>query len=531
MNASGENYLSRSCVAIVALLAVLVLISFIPPQTVGSIQLRRANILSDLLTFDDAHQVADEALLDEEVELATIDLDSVADIAAAVARPQTTAQIRYTWFPIADSTVHGAAPAAGSELLGPQLVPIEDFGEQQMEAFYDTLLTARRPVRIAFLGDSFVEGDILTADLREQLQRSYGGGGAGFAPFDSPLTSFRRTIKTQAKGWSAYNIMQHKNAPESLRGSFYVSGWLCAAGAGAATTWSATDFREGLEACREAHIFFISPAESRVEVTINDTLRQSFAIAASPALRELTVGVPQLASCTFRVAEGSSGFIGYGAVFDAGYGVSVDNYSIRSNNGRALFLTNPSIDAQFHALLHYDLVILQYGLNIMQQGVHKYDRYGEQLVQMIAFVRECFPGAAVLLMGVSGRSVKGEKGFEPMDAVPSLTAAQRAAAERSGAAFWSTSEAMESWGGMAEFVANGWAGKDYTHINYNGGRRIAWSLADALRAGAQARNEQRQLEERLNTATESVLDPAQQQRIEEQLFPPIEPVGLQHENR
>ena len=87
---------------------------------------------------------------------------------------------------------------------------------------------------------------------------------------------------------------------------------------------------------------------------------------------------------------------------------------------------------------------------------------------MIAFVRECFPGAAVLLLGVSDRSVKTERGYEPMDAIPYLTACQRAAAERAGAAFWPVSDAMRSWGGMAAFVSNGWAGKDHTHINFAG---------------------------------------------------------------
>ena len=36
-----------------------------------------------------------------------------------------------------------------------------------------------RPVRIAYFGDSFIEGDILLADLREDLQRQYGGYGVG----------------------------------------------------------------------------------------------------------------------------------------------------------------------------------------------------------------------------------------------------------------------------------------------------------------------------------------------------------------
>lgn len=526
MNRPGENCLFRGSLAVTTLLIVLVALAFVPPQTVGGIRFRRANILADLLAFDDAP--AAEELLDlaDAGDIPAIDLDSVADIAATGIRPQA-AQLVYDWHPLpAVETAPERTARLDSLLKSPKLIPVEEFGDGAMEAFYDTLLHARRPVRIAFLGDSFVEGDILTADLREQLQLSYGGGGAGFAPMASPLTAYRRTVKTQSKGWTAYNIMQHKNTPEALRNSFYVSGWLCAAGAGAATTWSSTDFREQLRTCSEAHIFFVSPSESRVEVTLNDTLRQSFTIAASPAVRELSVGVPQLQSCSFRVIEGGSGFIGYGAVFDAGSGVSVDNYSIRSNNGRALFWTNPSVDAQFHARLHYDLVILQYGLNIMQQGVRRYDRYGEQLDQMIAFVRECFPGAAVLLLGVSDRSVKGENGFEPMDAVPWMTECQRAAARRAGAAFWPTNEAMESWGGMAAFVANGWAGKDYTHINYNGGRRIAWSLADAMHAGVRRAAERAVLEQLQQAAAENVLGEWQYRQLDEQLLPAIVPVEL-----
>ena len=54
------------------------------------------------------------------------------------------------------------------------LTPIEDFSDSgRIRAFCDTLLNAPRLVRIAFLGDSFVEGDILTADLRERLQSAY----------------------------------------------------------------------------------------------------------------------------------------------------------------------------------------------------------------------------------------------------------------------------------------------------------------------------------------------------------------------
>lgn len=36
-------------------------------------------------------------------------------------------------------------------------------------------------------------------------------------------------------------------------------------------------------------------------------------------------------------------------------------------------------------------------------------------------------------------------------------------------------------GGMPKFVSNGWAAKDYTHINFRGGSRVAAALAAAIR--------------------------------------------------
>ena len=100
--------------------------------------------------------------------------------------------------------------------------------------------------------------------------------------------------------------------------------------------------------------------------------------------------------------------------------------------------------------------------------------------------------AAVLVLGVSDRSVKTDAGFEPMDAIPHMLDCQRRAARNTGAAFWPTCDAMRALGGMEQFVKNGWAGKDYTHINYAGGRQVAYALVDALDARVAAILRQRQ---------------------------------------
>ena len=518
MNTPGKDYTHHSWLAAAALIAVLVAVSFIPPQSVGGVKLRRANILSDLLSFDDAEAAepaAEPALFDEEEF--HIDMAAVAERIEADTTPREV-QITYEWL-LAQDTARRERAVPDSARFVATLTPIEDFSDSgRIQAFCDTLLNAPRPVRIAFLGDSFVEGDILTADLRERLQSAYSGGGAGFAPMASPLTAFRRTVKTQSKGWTTYNIMQRKAAPQNLRGHFFVSGWVCQPSEGASTRWENTDYRQRLDSCTAARVFFISPGDSRIELTLNDSLRREFEVEGAAAVRQVTVTAPHIRSLAFKVNSGTEGFIGYGAVFEAD-GVVVDNYSVRSNNGQAMFWTNPSVNAQINAHAGYDLVILQYGLNIMQTGVHNYTNYARQIEKMVVYVQQCFPTAAVLVLGVSDRSVKTDAGFEPMDAIPYMLDYQRGAAENTGAAFWPTCDAMRSLGGMEQFVANGWAGKDYTHINYAGGRRVAWSLVDAINAGAYEAHAAAEAARIRRQAEQAVLDSVRLLKIDRELRP------------
>ena len=521
MQPAPENYLRRAWMAAAALLGVLVAVSFIPPQSIGSIRLRRANILSDLVAFDDlpAPEATPSAVFDEEEF--QVDMEEVVEQIEADTLPPRV-QTLFEWTLGRDTT---ARPVIRPDTAARprRVIPIERFDTERadgMHAFYDTLLAARRPVRIAVLGDSFIEGDILTADLREHLQVNYGGGGTGFAPMASPLTAFRRTVKTTSRGWTSYNIMQRRKTPDELRDKFYVSGWVCQPAEGASTRWETTSYRRRLDACTCGRIFFLSPADSRIEVTVNDSLRQEFAVEGDPAVRQVAVHAPRIASLAFRVLGGSEGFIGYGAILESD-GITVDNYSIRSNNGQAMFWTNPSIDAQIDAMLGYDLVILQYGLNIMQAGVYNYTNYAAKIEKMVGFVRECFPGAAVLILGVSDRAVRGENGIRPMNSVPYMTSHQRQAARRAEAAFWATSDAMRALGGMERFVQNGWAGKDHTHINYAGGTRIAQALFEALDEGIRAAYEERL---RQQAAEQAILDSLRLERIRRRLLFHAEPL-------
>lgn len=357
-------------------------------------------------------------------------------------------------------------------------VSIEDFDTSSTTALNRLAekLLKQRPVRIAVLGDSFIEGDIFTSDLRRILQSNLGGSGIGFIPCDIPFKIYNKYVYRASKGWKSYSVMKVKSAPENIKDRFIISGYSAIGGPNSQTTWVDKTKNSSAD---EASIYLIAEQDSKVEVSLGKDKHKQFDLAASKSLRQIHINAP-IDSLTFKVLSGS--VICYGTRINTLSGVSVDNYSIRSNNGQAVFATSPAINRQYDEMVNYDLIVLQYGLNIMQEGKTVYRHYADQLKDAITYVKRSFPNAAILVLGVSDRWIKdpdtGE--FGPIGTAEALTTYQRKAAEESNVCFWNTFAAMQRIGGMSKFISNGWIAADHTHINYHGGNAFAEELADSF---------------------------------------------------
>lgn len=359
------------------------------------------------------------------------------------------------------------------------IIPIEIFASDttnSFDRFIDKLIWGDE-VRIAFMGDSFVEGDILTSDLREQLQQTFGGRGVGFVQCDIPFGTVRRTVKRTVSGWNAYSVLKPKNNPASVNDAFFVSGYTARGDAGAKVTWQTTTAFEHLDSCSRARILLSTPDSARVQVKLNGNAEQvrEFDLVSVALPQQIVIegGVDKLEMSVVRGTVDC-----YGASIEGVSGVIVDNLSMRANSGHAIFGTSAVVNRQIDEYVGYDLVVLQYGLNVMENNRHHYKSYRDKLNEMIAYAKSCFPDAAILVVGVSDRWVKDEEAevYVRMNSISSMTSYQRAAAEASGAAFWSAADAMQYYGGMAAFVRNSWAAGDYTHINFAGGRRVGEQL-------------------------------------------------------
>lgn len=426
---------------------------------------------------------SDDAIVEYESDFARLE-EQLMEM-GAVAEQRDTLPI-HEWV-IAKNSKHKKQRIAESRLRlsnTNSIVPVEvydaDTASQQFNTFIDKLIWGHE-VRIAFMGDSFIEGDILTSDLREMLQETFGGRGVGFVQCDIPFATARRTIKRTASGWDAYSVLKPKNNPSTINDEFFVSGYTARGGCGAKVSWQTTDAFERLDSCSRARILLTTPdSVATVRVTINrdTTLKREFDI--------LGLGMPQqilIEGGVERVdMEVISGRVDcYGASIEGVGGVVVDNLSMRANSGHAIFGTSAVTNRIVDAYLDYDLVVLQYGLNVMEAGKTGYSSYRNKINEMVAYAKSCFPNAAVLVLGVSDRWFKDDSGsYVAMSSVGAMTKYQREAAQQSAVSFWPTADAMALYGGMPGFVSNGWAAKDYTHINFAGGKRVGEELHKAI---------------------------------------------------
>ena len=482
----NRDYSGRGWLLVFAVIIGVAALSFIPSAKVFGLTTEEVDILADLRPFnqDEAAAVPVDYVADFELlesELAAVE-------AEAQDSTQLAAPASLRWIAVED--VAPERQLLLSEQVKPvkskHFVPIEDYDTAQItrfDNFIDKLIDGQ-DVRVAFLGDSFIEGDIITVDLREELQNLFGGRGVGFVPCAIPFDIYRTSVRRNVSGWTAYSLMNTGVIPASYRDKFFMSGYLAAGHRGSVARWDVTDVKPHLDSCSRARVLITSRDTSNIEITINDTLKHNFGVAGADYVRELYVEAP-VKSLKMRVLSGN--VLCHGASLEGGRGITVDNMSIRGNSGYTIFGSGVAVNRQIDNLWGYDLVVLEYGLNGMQPGQRDYSRYQGKLEDMIKYVKRSFPNAAILIVGVSDRWIKGDGGWKSMNSVQIMTPFQRKAAKNQGVAFWEMGKVILSHGGIGAFVRNGWAAGDHIHINFKGGERVAKPLANAIRQRAYER--------------------------------------------
>ncbi|MCX6236000.1 MAG: hypothetical protein NTY07_00355, partial [Bacteroidia bacterium] len=187
-----------------------------------------------------------------------------------------------------------------AELLqGPAL--LEDFSPDghSLHQFFKALNNinlGKGKGRIAFFGDSFIEGDIFCADVRNSLQDLFGGNGVGFVPITSEVAQFRITVGHTFTGFNSYSLVKKETQFEP----FGVGGYCFTAGEENDVTYSANPKYKHLNLFRDIKLYYTSPENTSFTYRLSNGEIKDLKILASDQLQQLALNKANTTTASFN---------------------------------------------------------------------------------------------------------------------------------------------------------------------------------------------------------------------------------------
>jgi hypothetical protein len=431
----NRNNLYKVFIIAVSVIVILLLLSVIPEFRIGNFTFKRINILSDILKNSKTGKPD-----------------------FPVIKPQYI-----------DTCKKG-------------MVCFEDFspGKTSLDTFFCALARIKKNkeiVRIAYFGDSFIEGDVMLEDLRDTLQKVYGGRGVGYVPITSMVAGFRETIVHSFANFKTYSVTDKSfsSVPIGFSGMTFVPQ------SDNFVTYRPAVRRRFLNFFYDIRLFYGKCDDTKFNYSLNGTGSKQAVLAGNKDVNVFSIPGDSIRSVNFRFPADKDLKL-YGTSFEGGPGIYIDNYSVRGNSGYGLLRTHENIFSRFDSIQKYKLVVLHFGLNVVSRGCKNYDWYKKMMDKVIAHVKKCFPHTSILLVSVSDRSTKMNGEYTTMPEVPLLLETQRGLASENKIAFWNLYDAMGGENSMVKYVENKppLANRDYTHLNFKGARKVAYIFAQTI---------------------------------------------------
>ncbi len=346
----------------------------------------------------------------------------------------------------------------------------------QLKYFFDALKSAKtKKVRVAHYGDSAIEGDLVTADIRENLQDKFGGNGVGFISITSQDVQFRQTTKhTFSNTWAEASLYSsnRKKLDLGISGEVFIpekKGWV---------EYRTTRRYRYLKSWSGARLLYKANKNSSIEYSFNAS-KQKLNLRKSNSVSQIALK-PSGTAKKLKIEFQPDGNHYYGVILENGNGVYVDNFPLRGNTGVDLQNLSASTLKEFGDILNYKLIILEFGLNAAGSIKNKYKWYEREMEKVINNFKKAFPKTSILMISIHDKSMKRGSQFVTDPLVIKLLKSQINIARKTKVAFWNLFEAMGGKNSMPMWVNKNWASKDYIHFNDRGAKEVADLLSNAM---------------------------------------------------
>jgi lysophospholipase L1-like esterase len=372
-----------------------------------------------------------------------------------------------------------------------QSLQLNDKGKSAMHRFFAALDNAKKKkVRIMHYGDSQIEADRITSYLRNELQKKFGGYGAGLFPIIQ--VARKMSVNTEySENWKRYPGFGRKDttvkhmkygalmafcryAPipqtDIINDSIMLEGWLKIrkprASYGRTKTFS------------QLKIFLSNSHSSiRYKIIADGVDVVKGIISANTPFQTLKANfnkTPEEITVTFN---GNDSPDIYGISLEGNNGIVMDNIPLRGSSGTIFTKQDGTLLSNMYANLSPDLILMEFGGNTIpyiknEKGASDYGRWFKS---QINFMKKRNPKAAIIVIGPGDMSVKEGTEFVTYPMLENVRDAMKDAAISSGCVFWDMYEVMGGKNSMPVWVNSepSLAASDYIHFSPKGAKKIA----------------------------------------------------------
>lgn len=346
---------------------------------------------------------------------------------------------------------------------------------RQMEGATDHL------VRVVHYGDSQIELDRISQDLREALQERFGGSGTGLFPAlgNVPSASISKAASGSFAQYTMYGDSTTQRAGHNRYGILAQVVQLTGSGTLTLRGSKNKNAREGVKTFESVSVLYGRGENLVVKATSGTEKPEPVVQKGENGVTLLTWRFSQPVEKATLTFQGNAEIYGIGA--DGNAGVAVDNVPLRGCSGTIFTRISKPLMTDSFALTDTRLIILQFGGNMMPmiRGAKQIEQYQEQITKQIAYFHEVAPQAKILFIGPSdmGKSVNGRVVTWPH--LPELVDSLKATALRNDAAYWDLYRMMGGENSMAQWVRHSppYAGPDYIHFTPAGAQKVGDALS------------------------------------------------------
>jgi LysM repeat protein len=355
---------------------------------------------------------------------------------------------------------------------------IQFYDLHDLEMFYDRWKLGKDSlITIAHFGDSHIQPDIFTGELRRQLQQTRGAGGLGMMfPFSAARTYSTINYFSRHTGEWKYS----KSIEIYPRLTLGVSGATCRTADPKASftfefrTPQPPDYRHlklYIKPARNSYDVIVSSGGSQLLLEVNDSTRKAYYDVELPVLGN-TITVQLVKRNSYE-----SEFEFYGMSLEATKSAGLIYHSLGIGGSTyGSLLKQVLLDAQLQSL-NANLVVLDFGTNDYLYENRIAPELESQIIRVIAKVRSASPNANVLLTTTQDMNRKGIN----ISAGDEFSALIRKIAKGQKCAFYDWYWISGGPRKMANWVQSGLAQTDNIHLTSKGYKLKGRMLADAFK--------------------------------------------------